>query len=85
METTNTTLIVLLAVALLIVLVVAGMIRARKERSKRLQERFGPEYDHMIDMVKDETQAERELEERIARVEALDIRSLTAEEIDQYT
>lgn len=84
METTNNTLIIVVILALLIVFGVGAMIWARRQRSQRLQERFGPEYDHMIDVVKDETQAERELEQRIARVEALDIRSLSAEEMNRY-
>jgi hypothetical protein len=84
LETTSNTLIILVVVVLLIVLGIGAMVWARRQRSQRLQERFGPEYDHMIDVVKDETQAERELEERIARVEALDIRPLSAEEINRY-
>lgn len=84
MEIENTTLIVLVVVAVLVVLGVFGMIWSRRQRSQRLQERFGSEYDHMIDRVKDETQAERELEERIARVEALSIRPLSATEVNQY-
>lgn len=84
LETTNNTLIIVVILALLIVFGVGAMIWARRQRSQRLQDRFGPEYDHMIDVVKDETQAERELEQRIARVEALDIRSLSAEEMNRY-
>jgi FtsZ-interacting cell division protein ZipA len=85
METTNFTWILVVILVLLIVLGVGGLIRARRQRSQRLQERFGPEYDHMISLAKDETEAERELEERIARVEALNIRSLNAKEVDQYS
>lgn len=84
MDIPNTTLIILAVVVLLIVLGVAGMISARRQRTKRLQEQFGPEYDHTLERVGDETLAERELEERIAHAKALSIRSLSAEEVNQY-
>jgi hypothetical protein len=84
MDTTNTTLIIVGVVILLVVLGVAGMITARKQRTQRLQEKFGPEYDHALERAGDETQAERELEERIAHVKALNIRTLSAEEVNDY-
>jgi Xaa-Pro aminopeptidase len=84
MEIPNTILIILGIVVLLIVLGVAAMIWTRRQRTERLQQQFGPEYDHTLDKVGDETRAERELEERIAHAKALNIRSLSAEEADQY-
>jgi len=83
METT-TIWIVLVVVVLLIIGGLAGMLLSRKRRTKRLEERFGPEYDQTISKVGDQVQAERELEERIARVEALNIRALGAEEVNRY-
>lgn len=80
----NTTLVILVVVLLLIVLGLASMIMARKRRTQRLQERFGPEYDRTLETVGDETQAERELEERIARKNELHIRKLSAEEVNRY-
>lgn len=85
MDTTNTTLIIVGAVILLVVLGVAGMITSRRQRTERLQERFGPEYDHALERAGDETQAERDLEERIAHVKALNIRTLSPEEVNDYT
>lgn len=84
MEITNTTLIILVVVVLLIVLGAASMVMGRKRRTERLQERFGSEYDHAIETVGDETQAERELEERIAHKDALKIRQLNANEVNRY-
>lgn len=84
MEITNTTLIILVVVVLLIVLGVASMVMGRKRRTERLQERFGPEYEHTIESVGNETQAERELEERIAHKDALKIRQLNANEVNRY-
>lgn len=85
MDITNTTLIIVVVVLLLIVLGVASMVMARRQRTKRLQEQFGPEYDHTLEKVGDETQAERELEERLAQAKALNIRPLSAEEVNRYT
>ena len=85
MDITNTTLIIVVVVLLVIVLGIASMVMARKQRTKRLQEKFGPEYDHTLEKVGDETQAERELEERLAQAKALNIRPLSAEEVNQYT
>ena len=81
---TNTTLIVFVAVILLVVVGVAAMISARKQRTKRLEEKFGPEYDHAISQVGDQVQAEKELEERVAHMNALNIRPLSAEEVNHY-
>lgn len=84
MDTTNTTLIILVVVGLLIFAGIIVAIAARRRRTKRLQERFGPEYDSTLDKVGDQAQAERELEERIAHVKALTIRPLTAEEVNRF-
>jgi len=81
MNTTNTTVVI---VILLIIGVLAIMAVARRQRTKRLQERFGPEYDRTLDKIGDQRQAERELEERVAHVNALNIRPLTAEEVNRY-
>src|SRR5689334_11996738 len=81
MNTTNTTVVI---VILLIVGVLAIMAVARRQRTKRLQDRFGPEYDRTLDKIGDQRQAERELEERVAHVNALNIRPLTADEVNRY-
>jgi hypothetical protein len=56
----------------------------RIQRSNRLQERFGPEYDRAVDEIGDRRQAEKELEARVAHVKALNIRALTADEVNRY-
>ncbi len=81
MNTISTTVII---VILLIIGVFAAMALVRRQRSKRLQERFGPEYDRTIDEVGDQREAERELEKRVAHVNTLNIRPLTADEVNRY-
>ncbi len=85
MNTTNPTLVIIGAVVLLIIVVLIGTAMARQRRSRRLQERFGPEYDKTIDEIGNKRQAEKELEDRIQHVKALNIRPLTAEEVNRYS
>ena len=84
MDTTNPTVLIVGAVVLLIVVALIGMALARQRRSKRLQEQFGPEYDRTLKKLGDKREAESDLEERIAHVNTLDIRSLSAEEVNRY-
>lgn len=84
MDGGNTSMIVLGVIVLLVVLGVASMIMARQRRTQRLQEQFGPEYDHMIEVTRAEEQAERELEERLEQARSLNIRPLSVEEVNRY-
>ncbi len=81
---TNTTLITVIAVIVLVVLVVLGIAFARRMRTKRLKDRFGPEYDRTVDRVGDKTQAEDELEQRLEHMRYLKIRPLNAEEVNHF-
>ena len=78
------TLLVLLAVIAIIVVGIVATAWWRIQRSNRLQERFGSEYDRALDEKGDRRQAEKELEARIAHVKKLNIRALTAEEVNHY-
>jgi len=85
MDTTTIVIAVIAGIILLVVGGYLGMVFARRQRSKRLQDRFGPEYDRMLNEVGDQTEVEQELEGRIEHVESLDIRELTEEEKERYT
>jgi hypothetical protein len=84
MDITNPTVVILGAVVLLILVVLIGMAMARQRRTKRLQEQFGPEYERTLKKLGDKREAESDLEERIAHVNTLNIRPLTAEEVNRY-
>jgi len=84
MDITNTTQLVLVAVIFLILGGIVGMALMRVQRTKRLKERFGPEYERAVNEIGDKRQAENELDSRLAHVNTLDIRPLTAEEVDHY-
>lgn len=84
MDLTTITTIVIVAVIFLIVGGLLGMALLRMQRSRRLRDRFGPEYDRTLKQVGDKRQAEEELEGRLAHVEHLHIRPLSAEEVNRF-
>ncbi len=84
MNLTSTTQLVLVAVVFLIIGVLVAMALTRVQRTKQLRERFGPEYDRAIIEKGNKREAEDELAARLAHVNALQIRPLTAEEVNQY-
>ena len=84
MNPTNTTQLVLVAVVFLIIGVLVALALTRVQRTKRLKERFGPVYDRAMSEIGNKRQAEDELDARLAHVNALQIRPLTAEEVNQY-
>ena len=83
----DTTTIIVIVVAVIAALVVGGFLGAamgRRQRTKRLQDTFGPEYDHTVDELGDKNRAENELTERIEHVKALEIRPLSENEIERF-
>jgi hypothetical protein len=83
----DTTTITLIVVAVAIALIVGGSLGVifGRQRTKRLQEKFGPEYERTIHELGDQRQAEHELEARLKHMKALEIRPLSVEEIDRYS
>jgi hypothetical protein len=76
--------IVPVVVVLVILGALLGIVFARRRRSERLQDHFGAEYDHTVQSMGNEKKAQTELAERQKHVDALDIRSLTANEQERY-
>jgi uncharacterized protein YneF (UPF0154 family) len=80
----DTTTIIIVVVVVVIVGVILGLIFSRRNRSKKLQEKFGPEYDRTVQTLGGEKKAQTELNERQKHVETLDIRPLSVIEHDRY-
>lgn len=81
----NTTYIIIAVVLVLVIVgAILGPIFARRQRSERLHDHFGPEYDHTVQALGDEKRAQTELEERQKHVESLDIHPLSVEERERY-
>jgi hypothetical protein len=78
---TGTTIIIIVAI-LVVVAVVAGVVYDTRRR--RLRQRFGPEYDRMVEEKGSRAKAEAELAERQRRVAGLDIRPLDPAARAQY-
>lgn len=77
----QTLLIVGITVAVCALIGVGAWIAMNQMRSRRLKERFGPEYDHAVDRAQDRDLAEAELQEREQRVKGYHIVPLS--EADQ--
>jgi hypothetical protein len=79
----DTVLIVVIAIAI-IALAVAAWIVYQKTRTKRLRERFGPEYDRAVADVGNRQKAEDELEARRKRVAKLTLIPLTPDQQNRF-
>jgi hypothetical protein len=80
----NTSIIITAVVVLVIVGGILALVFARRSRSERLHDQLGPEYDRTVQAMGGDKKAQTELEERRKRVEALDIRPLSASERERY-
>jgi hypothetical protein len=85
MNTTTTIMAVIAALILLVVGGYLGIVFSRRQRTKRLQNKFGSEYERVLNEVGDQKEGENELEARIEHVKSLDIRELTDEEKERFT
>lgn len=84
MDLSNTTVIILAVVVAFIIGGMLGMLMNRRQRTKRLQDKFGPEYQRTVSEIGDARQAEHDLEARLDHVRTLDIRPLSADEIHHF-
>lgn len=80
--------ITLVAILSAVILLVAGGILAfvfyYRQRTKRLKNNFGPEYDRTMDQAGNRRKAEADLERRQERVESLQKRKLSPEEQNHF-
>ena len=84
MDLSNPTTLILIVIVLLVVGGLLVMAFTRFQRSRRLQDRFGPEYERIVREAGDKRKAEAELESRLAHVESLNISPLSAEEVNRF-
>jgi hypothetical protein len=75
---------IVIAIVIIVAIVVIAWAVARTRRTERLQQQFGPEYDHAVVEQGSRKDAEAELRDRIDRREALDIQPLRPERADAY-
>jgi hypothetical protein len=68
----------------LVLLVVLALVAGRQRRSRRLRDKFGPEYDRTVAEAGDRREAEATLQERTERRQQLDIVPLDPAARDRY-
>jgi hypothetical protein len=76
--------IVIAAVVVIAVIFIVAAAMASRRRRTHLQERFGPEYDRTVESADRRRQAERELREREARHDSLELRPLAPAARERY-
>lgn len=76
--------VIALIVLVVVVLVGVWMWIAARRRSERLQDRFGPEYERVVETSGDRRRAESELAAREKRRSRLDIRPVDPEARDEF-
>lgn len=67
------------------IIVAVAVLASRRGQSRRLQQRFGPEYDRAVRATGDRTAAEKELAARETRVRRMHIEELPAGARERYT
>ncbi|MFJ8668823.1 hypothetical protein [Streptomyces sp. NPDC093600] len=79
---TGTLLAIIIPAVVVIALIAVALVAARRRR--RLQDRFGPEYERTVEDAGSRRAAERELAEREKRHDSLELRPLQSSERDRY-
>jgi hypothetical protein len=79
----DTLMAVAVVVAVVAVLAIVWLL-LRQRRRRALRDRFGPEYDHVLQSRGSPAEAERELEERQRRVEAFALKPLAREDAEEF-
>ena len=74
--------VIIVAAVVVVALIVWRAVAARRTRT--LQQRFGPEYDRMVDRTDDRKEAEADLAARAKRRDELDVRPLTTAARERY-
>ncbi|HET6816333.1 MAG TPA: hypothetical protein VFH66_03805 [Mycobacteriales bacterium] len=80
----GTALTIVIIVAALVVIAAIALAVVQSRRRRALQDRFGPEYDRTIDLTDNKREAHRELRDRAAQRDQLDIRELTPAAASRY-
>lgn len=75
-------------IAVVVILLIMGIIMAvgfsRRQSTKKLQNKFGPEYDRTVENAGDAKKAQAELLERQKRVDSLNVHPLSESERARY-
>ncbi len=75
---------ILIAVVVILIVVFIAWLAIRRRRSQKLRQKFGPEYDYLVEKAGDQHTAEETLLEREKRVKKLAIQDLDPERLERY-
>ena len=82
--TTNSYIIIIGVLVLVIVGLLLGSAFSKRQRSKKYTAKYGSEYDHTVKSLGGHTKAQTEMDKRQKHVDSLDIRSLSLPEREKY-
>ncbi|WP_201294709.1 MULTISPECIES: hypothetical protein [unclassified Nocardiopsis] len=87
MDTTTIIIAVVVAVVVIAAVIAFAVFSSRRpaRRTAQLKKRFGPEYDHAVEVHGDKGAAERDLSERLRRHDNLRLRELTSREREAHS
>jgi hypothetical protein len=79
--------VIVVVVVVIAILLVLSMLKRRRdaERSAKLRDKFGPEYDRTLERSDSEKEAERDLARRAEQRDRLNIRPLSPQSRERYT
>lgn len=80
----DTWVVVVMTAVVCVLIAAAAWILVEKTRSRRLKQRFGPEYERTVDRYRDRQLAEAELQNRKQRVERYTIVELSPQDRSKY-
>ena len=81
----NQTMMAVVIVVAVVTVLAAVWLMLRRRRTTALRQRFGSEYDRVLQSRGTMTEAERELQDRQRRVEAFSLRPLSHEDAEAFT
>ncbi|MGV9666295.1 hypothetical protein ACWDUL_28405 [Nocardia niigatensis] len=84
MSSTAWTVLIVVIVAIVALTLATALSLRPRMRSRRLRDRFGPEYDRTVQQAENRRIAEQQLTDREKRHDELDLRELSAEETHRY-
>jgi len=85
MDTLDNNTLVVIAVAAVLVIAVIAVLAWSAHQTRRLKNRFGPEYDAVLRRVGSKAKAEKELRQREQRVQKFEIVPLSANDVARFS
>jgi hypothetical protein len=85
MDSMNTTTLIAVAIVAVILIAFVAWLAYGANQSKRLRQRFGPEYDAVLQRTGSKAKAEAELRRRQKRVDRLEIVPLAPAEVTRFS